>query len=70
MHALERSPPLDGLAPSLSRARRAIRIGPSSGWHALDLGELWRYRDLIYFLLTIAFWLYASAVVIDLKKAD
>jgi ABC-2 type transport system permease protein len=27
-------------------------------------------RDLLYFLLTIAFWLYASAVVIDLKKAD
>ncbi len=27
-------------------------------------------RDLIYFLLSIAFWLYASAVVIDLKKAD
>ena len=27
-------------------------------------------RDLLYFLLTTAFWLYASAVVIDLKKAD
>ncbi len=27
-------------------------------------------RDLIYFLFTIVFWLYASAVVIDLKKAD
>jgi len=27
-------------------------------------------RDVIYFALTIAFWLYASAVVIDLKKAD
>jgi len=27
-------------------------------------------RDILYFLLTIAFWLYASAVVIDLKKAD
>jgi ABC-2 type transport system permease protein len=27
-------------------------------------------RDLIYFVLIIAFWLYASAVVIDLKKAD
>jgi len=27
-------------------------------------------RDLLYFLLTIVFWLYASAVVIDLKKAD
>ena len=27
-------------------------------------------RDIVYFLLAIAFWLYASAVVIDLKKAD
>jgi len=27
-------------------------------------------RDLIYFLLCIGFWLYANAVVIDLKKAD
>ncbi len=27
-------------------------------------------RDLIYFLLTIGAWLYATAVVIDLKKAD
>jgi ABC-2 type transport system permease protein len=27
-------------------------------------------RDLIYFALMIGFWLYASAVVIDLKKAD
>ncbi|HVF35253.1 MAG TPA: ABC transporter permease subunit [Candidatus Saccharimonadia bacterium] len=27
-------------------------------------------RDLLYFLLMIGFWLYASAVVIDLKKAD
>ncbi len=27
-------------------------------------------RDLLYFLLVIGFWLYANAVVIDLKKAD
>ncbi|MBS0589988.1 MAG: ABC transporter permease subunit [Proteobacteria bacterium] len=27
-------------------------------------------RDVFYFTLTIGFWLYASAVVIDLKKAD
>ncbi|MEO8669716.1 MAG: ABC transporter permease subunit [Tahibacter sp.] len=27
-------------------------------------------RDLVYFVLTIGFWLYANAVVIDLKKAD
>jgi len=33
-------------------------------------GSLGQRFLLIYFLLTIAFWLYASAVVIDLKKAD
>lgn len=27
-------------------------------------------RDILFFLLSIAFWLMASAVVIDLKKAD
>ena len=27
-------------------------------------------RDLLFFLLTIGFWLYACALVIDLKKAD
>lgn len=27
-------------------------------------------RDLLFFVLTIVFWLAASAVVIDLKKAD
>jgi len=27
-------------------------------------------RDLLFFLFTIGFWLYATAVVIDLKKAD
>lgn len=27
-------------------------------------------RDLLYFLLMMGFWLYASAIVIDLKKAD
>jgi lipopolysaccharide transport system permease protein len=25
-------------------------IRPTSGWRALDLAELWRYRELIYFL--------------------
>jgi ABC-2 type transport system permease protein len=27
-------------------------------------------RDVLFFLLSIVFWLCASAVVIDLKKAD
>ena len=28
------------------------------------------FRDLMFFVLTIGFWLYACALVIDLKKAD
>jgi lipopolysaccharide transport system permease protein len=27
-----------------------VRIRPSRGWRALDLGELWRYRELLWFL--------------------
>jgi lipopolysaccharide transport system permease protein len=46
--------PIDASEPEV----RAIPVGeslrtlirPSSGWRALDLGELWRYRELIYFL--------------------
>ena len=30
--------------------RQFIRLEPSSGWRALDLRELWRFRDLVYFL--------------------
>jgi lipopolysaccharide transport system permease protein len=28
-----------------------VRIEPSRGWAALDLAELWRYRELLYFLI-------------------
>jgi ABC-2 type transport system permease protein len=38
-------------------------------FHALARGVI-DLRDLFYFLLTIGFWLYANAIVIDLKKAD
>jgi ABC-2 type transport system permease protein len=38
-------------------------------FEALSKGVI-ALRDVLYFLLTIAFWLYANAVVIDLKKAD
>ncbi len=27
-----------------------VRIRPTTGWRALDLRELWRYRELLYFL--------------------
>ena len=26
-------------------------LRPSRGWSALRLGDLWRYRELIYFLI-------------------
>lgn len=29
---------------------RVLRIRPSSGWQALNLAELWRYRELLWFL--------------------
>lgn len=28
-----------------------LRIKPSSGWVSLKLGELWQYRELLYFLI-------------------
>ncbi len=30
--------------------RRTIILKPPSGWTALNLGDLWRYRELIYFM--------------------
>jgi lipopolysaccharide transport system permease protein len=36
-----------GTAKSLSR----LRIKPSRGWVSLKLGELWDYRELLYFLV-------------------
>src|SRR5260370_11020248 len=31
--------------------RTAFRIQPTPGWRAVDLRELWRYRELLYFLV-------------------
>jgi lipopolysaccharide transport system permease protein len=32
-------------------SRPVIRIQPAHGWVSLELGELWRYRELLYFLV-------------------
>ncbi len=37
-------------ATSTSRTP-ALRIAPSHGWVSLKLGELWEYRELLYFLI-------------------
>jgi len=44
--AIVASSPLGaGLAPPV------LVIQPTRGWQAIDLGELWRYRELLYFLV-------------------
>ncbi|HET6573939.1 MAG TPA: ABC transporter permease [Fimbriiglobus sp.] len=37
-------------APTLTAPPDVTRIRPSGGWRALDLAELWRYRELLFFL--------------------
>ncbi|HEX8119523.1 MAG TPA: ABC transporter permease, partial [Pyrinomonadaceae bacterium] len=32
-------------------ARGVLRVQPSRGWVSLKLGELWAYRELLYFLV-------------------
>lgn len=36
----------DGLPPAGAR----IRVEPSRGWRALELNDLWKHRELLYFL--------------------
>ena len=37
--------------PSGKDSTRVLRIQPSRGWVPLKLGELWAYRELLYFLI-------------------
>ncbi len=36
--------------PAMSSSRRAYRIQPSGGLIPLDFGEIWRFRELLFFL--------------------
>ncbi len=52
---MESIAPLEKPARQAAQAGRApgiptIRIEPSRGWVAVQLGELWAYRELLYFL--------------------
>ena len=38
------------MSVALSDAPLTVVIEPSHGWRALDLRELWRFRELVYFL--------------------
>jgi lipopolysaccharide transport system permease protein len=37
-------------APGPAPTAEVVRIRPSAGWRSLALGELWRYRELLWFL--------------------
>lgn len=39
-----------GYGPAINK-EVVVRIRPSSGWASLKLGELWRYRELLYFFV-------------------
>lgn len=39
------------LADPPAGASRLVRIRPATGWTSLKLGELWEYRELVYFLV-------------------
>jgi lipopolysaccharide transport system permease protein len=39
------------MSATLQPTARLTRIQPSRGWTGLDLKELWRYRELLYFLV-------------------
>jgi lipopolysaccharide transport system permease protein len=41
--------PVSAVRPLLGTVQR-LRIQPSTGWGALNLGELWAHRELVYFL--------------------
>jgi lipopolysaccharide transport system permease protein len=41
----------NALAPNHALPEPTVRIRPSRGWVALNLGELWAYRELLYFLV-------------------
>jgi lipopolysaccharide transport system permease protein len=45
-HVVESTSPIK----SLTEQTQPILVEPPRRWEALDLGELWRYRELLYFL--------------------
>jgi ABC-2 type transport system permease protein len=59
---------LRGWAPDLL-VEGVAQISFLTHFQAIAKGVL-DLRDLVFFMLTIAAWLYATVLVIDMKKAD
>ena len=47
----EATPRLTSLPASPRNQKPTLRIRPTKGWAALNIGELWRYRDLLWILV-------------------
>jgi len=47
----EATPPLASLPARPRNQKPTLRIRPTKGWAALNIGELWRYRDLLWILV-------------------
>src|SRR5256714_2583785 len=43
--------PIETVVEQMAEALPVLRIEPSPGWVSLRLGELWEYRELLYFLV-------------------
>ena len=50
MAVREQAPQDQTIAPPRPTDERVTIIKPSRGWASLNLGELWEYRELLYFL--------------------
>lgn len=49
--AVEKATPAEATVSEAGAHGTWIRIEPTSGWPTLGLDELWRYRELVYFLV-------------------
>ena len=47
----EAKPPVTSLPGRAQNQKPTLRIRPTKGWAALNVGELWRYRDLLWILV-------------------
>jgi len=47
----EAKPPVMSLPARPRNRKPTLRIRPTKGWAALNIGELWRYRDLLWILV-------------------
>ncbi|ACZ43687.1 ABC-2 type transporter [Thermobaculum terrenum ATCC BAA-798] len=48
--AVDELVPVSVAEAAKGRSPRMVMIKPTSGWHLIDLREMWNYRELIYFL--------------------